>query len=71
MRGPLWQYRGTLAWPAMMHAMRHAPRTFETENPLGTYLLRGNGPRVGLVAATQDWARRINRMRDSDPEDHA
>ena len=24
--------------------------------------------RVGMAAATQDWARRINRMRDSDQE---
>ena len=26
--------------------------------------------RVGLAAATQDWARRVNRMRDGDQEDH-
>ena len=26
--------------------------------------------RVGLAAATQDWARRVNRMRDCDQEDH-
>ena len=26
--------------------------------------------RFGLAAATQDWARRVNRMRDGDQEDH-
>ena len=26
--------------------------------------------RVGLAVATLDWARRVNRMRDGDQEDH-